>query len=40
MSIIPALRRLRKEECEFEARLNYLTRSCLKEGRERQRERQ
>jgi hypothetical protein len=30
MSVIPALRRLRKEDCKFKASLDYLVRPCLK----------
>jgi hypothetical protein len=29
--IIPALRKLRQEKEEFEARLEYITKSCLKQ---------
>lgn len=31
---IPALRRLEKEGCGFEASLGYMVRACLKEGEE------
>jgi hypothetical protein len=33
MPVIPALRRLRKEDHEFQASLLYLVRSCLKNKR-------
>jgi hypothetical protein len=35
MSIIPTLRRLRQEDCEFEARLEYIMRSFLKKQNKR-----
>jgi hypothetical protein len=28
--VIPALRRLRQEDCELQARLSYIARPCLK----------
>jgi hypothetical protein len=31
MPVIPALRRLRQEECEFQVSLGYMVRPCLKE---------
>jgi hypothetical protein len=30
----PALRRVRQEDCEFEASLDYTVRTCLKKQRE------
>jgi hypothetical protein len=30
MSVIPALRRLSEEDCEFEASLSYIVRTLLK----------
>jgi hypothetical protein len=38
--VIPALRRLKQEDVEFEARLGYMVRCCLKrKGREKKRSR-
>jgi hypothetical protein len=39
MPVIPGLRRLRKKNPEFEARLRYIERSCLKKKKERKKER-
>jgi hypothetical protein len=30
MPVIPALRRLKQEDCEFKASLSYIVRLCLK----------
>jgi hypothetical protein len=35
MPVIPALGRLRQEDCEFQARLGYIANFCLKEWKER-----
>jgi hypothetical protein len=38
MPVIPALRKLRKEDCEFKASMGYIARPCLKTQRGREKE--
>jgi hypothetical protein len=40
MPVIPGLRRLRKKNPEFEARLRYIERSCLKKKKKKERKKE